>query len=81
MSSTLWLVGAATAHAVLALAAAIAVFRVKGYSAAQRAWQIVIALALPVLGAIIVLAAVRAALTDTPGPDSSTFEPQSYNGD
>ena len=81
MAFPVWLLVAIAAHTVLVVAAAVAVCRVIGYAKYQRMWQILLALAVPLLGAIAVIAMAKHALADPPHPSASSFEPQSYNAD
>jgi hypothetical protein len=81
MSSTFWLIAATSVHAAFVAAAAVAVFRVTSYTNSQRAWQILVAVVLPILGAIVILAMAKAAVADPPAPSDSRFDPQSYNGE
>ncbi|WP_395790961.1 hypothetical protein [Aquimonas sp.] len=81
MSSTLFLIAATFFHLALVAMAAISTFSVPGYTSSQRALQVLFALALPLVGSIVVIAVAKAAIADPPEPHSSSFDQQTGNAD
>ena len=80
MPPTSWLIVAALVHAILVAVVAVVVLRNSGYKNSQRAGQIAIAAAVPIVGAALVLVMAREAVAEPSKPRDSGFDPQDFNG-
>ena len=75
MSVTNWTLVLVAAHLVIACSA-IFITRRARYTRLQLAVQAALAVLLPVVGAVVVIAMAREALAAPPGPDTTSFTPE-----